>query len=136
MIDERHDRVTPLKKEHAEIRHQLELVWTIMASSSNSRGRLRHAVNRLAALTETHFTEEETSLYEPLRSKMRSAGPVDSMGQEHRSILRDFRRLSASIRNQAQIRELRYSFILLETEIDKHIEREEKVLFWLAELKL
>jgi len=139
MVYAEQDRITPLKNEHRSISRQLDVVRGEMTASPPS-DQLQRSIDRLGSLVETHFTGEEESLYKPLKLRLGRDNPVDAMTQEHRTIRRAIRELHSSFTrckaDSSRAGELRSCFDSVQRELGEHIEREESVLFWLADLKL
>jgi hemerythrin-like domain-containing protein len=133
------DRITPLKNEHKSISRQLNVVGGEMTGSPPS-DRLQRSIDRLGLLVEKHFAGEEESLYGPLKLRLGRKNSVDAMTEEHKAIRRTLKELHSSLaRCQAdsdRVGELRSCFDSLQRELGEHIEREETVVFWLADLKL
>ncbi len=133
------DRITPLKNEHKDISRQLSLVRGELAASLPS-DELQRSIDRLESLVERHFAGEEESLYKPLKLRLGRRDSVDAMTKEHRTIRKTLRKLHSSLArceaNPGRIGELRSCFDSLQRELGEHVEREETVIFWLADLKL
>jgi len=135
------DRLAPLREEHERILRQLGSVQAgIKDHSPSSNRRLQGLIDGLGSRLEAHFADEERTLYKPLKQRLGKDSPISEMVREHRSIRRTFEKLrSASNEYEAhrsRIGDLRLSLDSLQREINGHIEKEEKVLFWLADLKL
>jgi hemerythrin-like domain-containing protein len=135
------DRLKPLREEHKVIVRQLGLVRaSIKDSSPSSTKRLRGLIDDLGSRLEIHFIDEEKLLYKPLKQRLRKDSPTDEMLEEHKSIHRTFERLrSGSTQYEAdrsRIGDLQLCLDSLQKELRGHLEKEEKVLFWLADLKL
>jgi hemerythrin-like domain-containing protein len=139
MADRAGDRIATLREEHRSITRQLKLLRTI-TSRPSSTDRLRELVNILESQLRTHFNHEERGLYKPLGRKLGRDSPVSQMRLEHRSIRRTFeafRRSSTECgAGQSRSGELQRCFEALQEQVNGHLEKEEKVLFWLAGLKL
>ena len=141
MAYSQYDRITPLKNAHSGIRHQLDLVRNAMTESPLPSPRdLQKSIERLRSLVERHFVDEEGSLYTPLKRRLGRANPVDAMTREHRLMHQTLGRLvSASIEytvDSGRIGDVRSCFDSFQREMGEHLEKEETVLFWLADLKL
>ena len=120
---------------------QLDRVRDAMiVSRRKSRGKPAESIDRLKSMVERHILNEEATLYEPLRLKFGRGGPIDTMTREHRSIRQSLGRLLSALdaysAGRTRIADLQSSLNSLQKEIGEHIEKEEKVLFWLADLKL
>jgi len=139
MVFAEQDRITPLKNEHKGISRQLNVVGGEMTVSPPS-DQLQRSIDRLESLVEKHFTGEEESLYRPLKLRLGRKNSVDAMTQEHKAIRRTLRELHSSLArwkaDSSRVGELRSCFDSLQRELGVHIEREETVVFWLADLKL
>ncbi len=137
----RDDRITPLKNDHKEIARQLDILRKAMAQSPRPSSReLGRAARRLASLIQRHLENEESTVYKPLSLTMGRHSPTDMMAREHRSIRQGLARLASALGeqevNDARIEESRSRLASLQEQISAHMETEEKVLFWLADLKL
>ncbi|MGH9919875.1 MAG: hemerythrin domain-containing protein [Nitrososphaerales archaeon] len=141
MVYSQSDRITPLKNEHSGLRRQLDLVRKAITESPRpSPGELRESIGRLESLVERHFAYEENSLYKPLKRRLGKDNPIDQMDREHRLLRQTLGRLlSASVEysvNPSLIGDLQSCFKSFQNETGEHSEKEEAVLFWLADLKL
>lgn len=135
------DRLAPLREEHEGIVRQLGLVRAgVKDSSPSSKRRLRGLIDVLGSRLEAHFIDEERILYKPLKQRLGKDSPTSEMMREHRSIHRTFEEVrSGSTEYEgdgSRIGDLQLSLESLQREIGGHLEKEEKVLFWLADLKL
>ena len=134
------DRIAKLKDQHDEVRRQLELLRGSTGAQRPSAGALRKSIVRLTSSIETHLTEEESGLYRPLNLRLRGDSPADSMMQEHRLILQRLRRLQSSSleygEDPSRMAAVKANLSSLSREIGEHMDKEETVLFWLADLKL
>jgi hemerythrin-like domain-containing protein len=139
MVFAEQDRITPLKNEHKGISRQLSVVRGELTASPPS-DQLERSIDRLESLVEKHFTGEEESLYKPLKLRLGRRDSVDAMTQEHRTIRKTLRELRSSLTrckaDPSRAGELRSCFDSLQREMGEHVEREETVIFWLADLKL
>ncbi len=141
MSGTKRDRFTPLREEHKGIVRQLGLVRaSIKDSSPSSTERLRGLIDGLGSRLETHFIDEERILYKPLKQRLGKDSPTDEMMHDHKSIHRTFERLRSGSTeydaDSSRIGDLQLCFDSLQKELGGHLEKEEKVLFWLADLKL
>lgn len=134
------DRIARLKHQHDEVRRQLELLRGSMGAQRPSAGDLRTSIVRLTSSIEAHLTEEESSLYKLLNLRLRRDSPADSMMQEHRLIRQSLRRLQSSSleygEDPSQMAAIKANLGSLSREIGEHMDKEETILFWLADLKL
>jgi hemerythrin-like domain-containing protein len=135
------DLITPLVEEHQGIADQLKLLRGLAnASRPPSRRRLRNLLICLELQLRRHFDDEEQNLYRPLNVKLKSGSPTSEMTREHRSLSRSLdlllRAFSDYETDRGKLGEFRLRINLLQSEMDAHVEKEEKVLFWLADLKL
>jgi hemerythrin-like domain-containing protein len=139
MVFAEQDRITPLKNEHKGITRQLGVVRGELTASPPS-DQLQRSIDRLESLVEKHFTGEEESLYRPLKLRLGRKNSVDAMTQEHKTIRKALRELHSSSErckaDPSSVGGLRSCFDSLQRELGEHIEREETVVFWLADLKL
>ena len=139
MVHPEQDRTRTLKREHRGISRQLSVVQGgVMASLPSEE--LKRSIDLLESLLETHFMGEEESLYKPLKQRLGRSNPVDGMTREHRTIRKRLGELDSSmarcLADSGRAGELRSCFDSLQRELGEHIQREEAVLFWLADLKL
>lgn len=134
------DPISELRSEHRRIISQLNLAGRAVAARSDQRSRSAESLRRLEALVAKHFALEESSVYAPLKSSLGRDSPVDSMRREHASLLRSLQGIAAEAdRGEregssedglgARLRSFQRAF-------GEHVEKEESVLFWLADLKL
>jgi len=135
------DRLAPLREEHEEILRQLGLVQASLTDPlPYSKRRLRGLIDGLGSLLEAHFIDEESILYRPLKQRLGKHSPTGEMMREHRSIHRAFEKLRSGSteyeRGRSRTGDMQLSLDSLQREISGHLEKEEKVLFWLADLKL
>lgn len=135
------DRITPLKDAHKGMLRQLDMLRGALGGSTPPEpGELEESIDRLESLVRTHFYDEEKNLYRPLKTKLGRDGPIDAMAHEHGLIRQTLRRLrSVSVeyeRDLDGIAGVRSCFDSLQSQVSEHLQREETVLFWLADLKL
>ena len=141
MFDIKRDQLATLREQHRGIIHRLDLAKkTINEGRSPAPGKLRKLVYGLGSKLQTHFSEEEKHLYTPLKLRLGKDSPMDSMLREHQSIRQAFKRLRLASAEyepgRSSNRELQLSFDSLQEGMISHLKKEEKVLYWLAELKL
>jgi hemerythrin-like domain-containing protein len=141
MVPMREDRVTHLKNQHDAVRHRLELMRNSIERTPRPPPRaLARSVERLESLVEAHMVDEESSLYEPMKRRLGRDNPIDEMAREHRSIRQGLSQLhSVSVEysdDPSRIGDVKSHLKSLEEKIGEHMNREEGVLFWLADLKL
>jgi iron-sulfur cluster repair protein YtfE (RIC family) len=100
------------------------------------RGKTSEVFLNLKSRVEKHFREEEAMLYRPLDLKMRLDSPTGDMMNDHRVIREKLDELGTWLEFHGKVYpqdlELESSLESLELLIQKHITKEEKVLFWLA----
>ena len=135
------NRIPLLKNEHRQIRRRIESFRNAIAGHPlPSSGELRVSIGRLGSLVESHLYEEETGVYRQLRRRLGRDNPIDQMAREHKLIRRTFDSLlSLSSEYEAdpsRIVDVRSCLDSLQREVGAHFEKEETVLFWLADLKL
>ena len=134
------DRIARLKHQHDEVRRQLELLRGSLGAQRPSARALRKSIVRLTSSIEAHLTEEESSLYKLLNLRLRRDSPADSMMQEHRLIRQSLRRLQSSSleygEDPSRMAAVKANLGSLGREIGEHMDKEETILFWLADLKL
>ena len=120
---------------------QLDRVRNAMAvSQRQSRGKPGESIRVLKGMVEAHLMNEEATLYDPLRLRLGRDGPIETMTREHRTIRQALARLLSVLgeysAGRTRIGVLQSCFNSFQEEIGEHIEKEEKVLFWLADLTL
>jgi iron-sulfur cluster repair protein YtfE (RIC family) len=145
------DPLASLKDEHSSVLQELysldrQLGWL---ESSNPEKPSRVLVSllsgsqRLAGDLSLHFEREEKALYPVLEKRMGEKGdPVSVMKQEHQRLLECLRaftsEVSRMIKEHDAVKTWGLSSTLqdLRSGLSDHMSREERVLFWLAELHL
>jgi len=139
--------IARLRTEHQDIIRTLNIVGdeaiNAVHPKSNGTKRISKLILQLGVLLKTHFAHEQTALYGPLRSTLGGDSPTDSMLEEHRSIQRAYERVLAALAecesqaSSSQAREgLRFHIDSLQGITTEHIRKEEKIIFWIAELNL
>lgn len=135
------DRASPLRREHKGIARQLELISKKIGDSRiSSNARWGELLDGFGVALRAHFANEERMLYQPLETKLSRSGLAAEMRRKHRLLHHDF----AAFRRACEIYEatgslpgdLELLFASFESGLSKHIEEEEKVVFWLADCKL
>jgi len=98
---------------------------------------------KLASDLAFHFQREEKSLYAALEDRMgEKSGPVATMKREHTSLEISINRFTSEVgrmlndHDAVKTWELTSCLQDLRSGLSDHVSREEKVLFWLAELHL
>jgi len=80
-----------------------------------------------------HFGEEEAVLYKPLGLVLGKDGPTGEMIGEHRSIQSTLEKVGASLKSRrTNSHDLRPMLDSLDRLVRGHMDKEERVLFWLA----
>ncbi len=145
------DSLSALKDEHSSILQELyaldrQLGWLESSGPTMARRilvRLLSGGEKLASDLSFHFEREEKGLYAILERRMaEKSEPVTVMKQEHgilSSCLSKFTtEVARMLREHDTVRtwELTSSLQDLRSELSDHVTREERVLFWLAELHL
>ncbi len=145
------DPLTALKDKHCTLIEELysidrQLGW--LESSGPEKApkilvRLLGCGERLAGDLSLHFQREERALYPVLEKRLgNNTEPVVVMKQEHRRLLNCMKsftsEVSRMIREHDAIKTWALSSALqdLRSELSDHMSREERVLFWLADLHL
>jgi hemerythrin-like domain-containing protein len=137
------NRLAQLREEHRAIIRQLNLVRSSIKQGSRfSTEGLRELVDGLGKQMETHFKHEQETLYDPLRSALGKDNPAGSMLEGHKAMKRAYNHLLSLlddyvVRGSSHAKDSLLSGIdsLLET-ILEYVRKEEKVIFWIAELNL
>ncbi len=145
------DPLAALKLEHTSVLQELysidrQLAW--LESSGPEKApkilvRLLSQSKRLASDLSLHFQREEKALYLLLEKRLvYNTEPVTVMKQEHirlQECMKSFTsEVSRMIKEHDAVRTWALSSTLqcLRSELSDHLSREERVLFWLAELRL
>jgi len=97
-------------------------------------------IDALGGRLRLHFVLEEETVYRPLNFVLKEDSPTEELMEDHRSIrlaIKKLGRMDTSLREgQASMSDLRYQIRFLDSAFRKHFEKEEKVVFWLAEHNL
>ncbi len=145
------DSLSALKEEHSSVLQELyaldrQLGWLESSGPMMARKilvRLLSGGEKLASELSFHFEREEKTLYAILEKRMAGyAEPVSVMKQEHGRLSSCVNKFTMEVgrmlREHDTVRtwELTSSLQDLRAELSDHVSREERVLFWLAELHL
>ena len=145
------DPLSALKEEHSLVLQELyaldrQLGWLESSGPAMTRKILVRPLSggeKLASDLSFHFQREEKALYPLLEKRMADkAEPVTVMKQEHQRLstcLSIFTsEVARMLKEHDTVRtwELSSSLQDLRSELSDHISREERVLFWLAEIHL
>jgi len=128
-----------LRTEHRKITRQLELL-----AGSTRPGADPAALKRISAdlgsLLEKNLTNEKQILYGPLKEKLQRDKLVASMVEAQGAIRREFKDLSPALAKYetgvGEIQDLRSRVASLQKLTADYIRKEEKIVFWYAELHL
>lgn len=133
--------IEALRREHENILRELVLLRDALDKREAARTVFALA-SSLGRDLETNFSHELSILYEPMKKKPGlKGGPISTMIAEHSAISRAFKTLLSAIetlrnRSSHQYEDLRLQIDGLQRLVGKHVRREEKILFWMAELEL
>ncbi len=138
------DRTGPLRHEHQLINHQLnqliEQISNLPKGKATSVAEVRKSILTLGPMLKSHFDNEEKGLYESLEASLGKDSPTEGLVGEHRAIYREFKQLVDILAKYEDeptfLRHLKTSVNLLQKMMNEHIEKEEKVVFWIAQVKL
>ena len=145
------DPLSALKEEHSSILEEVyaldrQLGWLESSGPGMTRKillRLLSSGEKLASDLSFHFQREEKALYPILEKRMPdNAEPVNVMKQEHLRLSTCLTQFTSEVarmlKEHDNIRtwELSSSLQDLRSELSDHVSREERVLFWLAEIHL
>lgn len=132
------DRVTLLRDEHRAIVRRVAAVGRqVGASPPAPPGDLRESISGLGLLLKTHFAHEEAAVFRPLDARLRGRSPIGELVDDHRSIREALDRLAGvCLAAGVTPAEKRDRFSSFRSLLDQHLEKEEKVVFWLAEIRL
>jgi hemerythrin-like domain-containing protein len=134
-------RIAALKEEHEGILRRFRLLREAVGRHSPA-STIRGLVSKLQGLVESHFAHEQDGLYEPMRSRSEAKyDPTRAVMAEHGEISRAFKRLISDMGGSGcpstlSQTALRTRVEALERLVIGHMRKEEKVLFWMAELEL
>ncbi len=128
-------RVTSeLKEEHKEIIAEIDRLTSLLrrgAGEQSSSASTSRSLRQFARLLSRHFDREEEELYSVLKDSMLEGQVVEAMSEEHRG-LRD----SLRVLVDKPLCELDVGLLeKIKKDLGVHISKEEKVLFWIAEVK-
>ena len=135
--------LAPLRREHKELMLQLGFVVKGIASSPpDSSEVLGTLIEDFGARLETHFKHEEESLYGPLVSALGKASAVSPMMDGHRAMRRASKEMMVALA-EYRARQRPGARAALEEKVgslhrivEEYVRKEEKVVFWIAELTL
>jgi hemerythrin-like domain-containing protein len=145
------DPLTSLRDEHSSVLQEVysidrQLGWLESTGPEKARRillRLLSYSERLAVDLSLHFQREEKALYPVLEKRMEdNTEPVMVMKQEHQRLTKCLdaftSEVSRMLKEHDAVKTWNLSSILqdLRSELSDHVSREERVLFWLAELHL
>jgi len=144
------DPLTALRDEHSSVLSELysidrQLGWLESTGPEKSHRillRLLSYSERFASDLSLHFQREENALYPLLEKRMGdNPEPVTVMKQEHPRLMKCLdtftSEVSRMIKEHDAVRTWNLSSTLqdLRSELSDHVSREERVLFWIAELR-
>jgi hemerythrin-like domain-containing protein len=134
------DDVTALRDEHKGIVHRLAIIERCVNAPGFNERKFQESVATLGVQLKEHFTHEERVVYEPLNSRLKGRSPTRELIEEHDSIWRAFDTLietnparSGGATSSAQ---LKGNLSSLQLTLRKHLKKEERVVFWLADCLL
>lgn len=140
------DRIVYLRQEHQLIANQLNLLMGQISTLAGSTVQaaslveLRKTLSTFGLALKSHFDYEERGLYRPLEASLGKDSPTGGMVDEHRAIYRAFQELVGTLSKYeiepTLARHLKTEAGKLQRMMSEHIVKEEKVLFWIAEVKL
>lgn len=129
--------VALLRREHRGIVRQIGAVGrAVDAGGPRSGRRLSESITELGSRLEAHFSHEEAAIYRQLESTLKEDSPTQELFRDHRTIQGAFRRLGEMGAEGAPAEELKAQLASLRGALTGHIEKEERVVFWLAESRL
>ncbi len=145
------DPLTVLRNEHSSVLQELYSIdrqFGLLESSGTEKAPkilvlLLDASERLAGDMSLHFQREEKALYPLLEKRMSdNTEPMMIMKQEHQRLLDGMKSFTSEVSRMIKEHDAVKTWALsstlqtLRSELTDHISREERVLFWLAELHL
>jgi hemerythrin-like domain-containing protein len=132
--------VTALRDEHKGIVHRLAIIERCVNAPGFNERRFRESVATLGVQLRVHFRHEEKAVYEPLNSKLKGSSPTRELVQDHSYIWKAFNKLSeadlALSAGEDSSAQLKGRISSLRLTLRKHLEKEEKVVYWLADCLL
>jgi iron-sulfur cluster repair protein YtfE (RIC family) len=135
--------LSPLRREHKELMLQLGMVMNAVGSCPpSSTEKLGTLIEALGARLETHLNHEQESLCGPLVSALGKDGPVGPIMDGHKAMKRAVKDMSSALaayrasRSPRAWAELREKMDSLHRTVGEYVRKEEKVVFWIAELTL
>ena len=134
------DRVGVLREEHRQIVRRLGQIEKSLEGHGNMDQKLRRSVADLGAQLRAHFAHEESVVYRPLKSTLGEDSPTEELMEDHHTIwtaFTSFREMSSG-KGDGEVpgESLRGTMALLRSTLNRHLEKEEKVVFWLADYHL
>lgn len=128
-------RVTSeLKEDHKEIMVEIDRLTSLLrrgAGEQSSSASTSRSLHQIARLLSRHFDREEEELYSVLNDAMLEGQVVEAMSEEHREL-----RHSLRVLVDKPLCELDVGLLeKIKRDLGVHISKEEKVLFWIAEVK-
>jgi regulator of cell morphogenesis and NO signaling len=145
------DALITLKDEHSTIAvemYHMDRLLAFLESSGPIRGAriLRELVESSGQMRENlqlHVNKEERGLFPVLESRLgKDRELVEVMRQEHGELLASLESLRSELDRMTRDHDTKKTWILasrlqeLRGDLSDHLSREERVLFWLAELRL
>ena len=127
------DRLAVMRNEHRGIVRQVGLVARSLRASRPNMGRLHDSISELSSRLETHFAHEEGTIYRPLDSRLERNSPTAELVRDHRAIRGEMKMLAMTCAEGSSAGELKDRFSALRSVLDRHLGKEEKVVFWLVE---
>jgi len=142
--------LSSLKEEHAFVLEELyaldrQLGWLESSGPAMARKilvRLLIGGEKLASDLSFHFEREEKALFPLLEKRMDNAEPVTIMKQEHQRLSICLKAFTSEVARMLKDHDTVKTWDLSSTlqdirsELSDHVSREERVLFWLAEIRL
>ena len=145
------DPLGSLREEHSSVLRELytldhQLGWLESSAPPMSHKALVQLLStgqKLASDLSFHFQKEEKALYPLLERRMAdNAEPVILMREEHKRLTACLDSFTSEVTRMLREHDARKTWELssrlqdLRSELSDHVSREEKVLFWLAEIHL
>jgi len=132
-------RLASLRREHEDVLNSFKLVRAATEADANS-GRVFGLVSGLGDLLEAHFAHENRSLYTPLKLAVQG-NPAGPMLAEHAEIARTLKTLLSDLSKRTEPSSVSCGKLgprieALQRLVFDHMRKEEKVIFWIAELEL
>ncbi|HXX72083.1 MAG TPA: hemerythrin domain-containing protein [Candidatus Acidoferrales bacterium] len=132
--------VVALREEHKGIVQRLAIIERCVNAPGFNEKKFRESVATLGVQLREHFKHEERVVYEPLNSRLKGSSPTKELIEEHGSIWKAFDKLGeTNLTKNARVissAQLKVNLSSLQLALGKHLKKEERLVFWLADCLL